>query len=161
MNLKKLESYLPVNLLGPGPRLIKKKIYLALVSQRLRNTAVSFWGRSKVWHVTAVFRRFVWSKHLQKVSVLFKRSDGLKALLKKIQYFWDMMQWRLRITQSCFAKASYHHLQGRLKIGSSTLLWNLSIHLRKKHDVLSQKTLILKFAMALLSCAVRVWGWKS
>jgi len=42
MNLKKLESYLPVNLLGPGPRLIKKKIYLALVSQRLRNTAVSF-----------------------------------------------------------------------------------------------------------------------
>ena len=25
MNLKKLERYLPVNLLGPGPRLIKKK----------------------------------------------------------------------------------------------------------------------------------------
>jgi len=25
MNLKKMESYLPVNLLGPGPRLIKKK----------------------------------------------------------------------------------------------------------------------------------------
>jgi len=25
MNIKKLERYLPVNLLGPGPRLIKKK----------------------------------------------------------------------------------------------------------------------------------------
>jgi len=35
-----LERYLRVNLLGPGPRLIKKKkrIYRAAVSQRLRNT---------------------------------------------------------------------------------------------------------------------------
>jgi len=39
MNLKtKLERYLQVNLLGPGPRLIKKKIYRAAVSQMLRNT---------------------------------------------------------------------------------------------------------------------------
>ena len=40
MNLKKLERYLRVNLLGPGPLLIKKRIYRAAVSQRLRNTAV-------------------------------------------------------------------------------------------------------------------------
>ena len=41
MNLKKkLEGYLRVNLLEPGPRLIKKKIYRAAVSQRLRNTAL-------------------------------------------------------------------------------------------------------------------------
>ena len=33
-----MESYLRVNLLGPGPRLIKKRIYLAAVSQSLRNT---------------------------------------------------------------------------------------------------------------------------
>ena len=32
--------YLRVNLLGPGPRLMKKRINLAAVSQRLRNTAV-------------------------------------------------------------------------------------------------------------------------
>ena len=42
MNLKKLERYLRVNLLGPGPRLIKKKKkkknYRAAVLQRLRNT---------------------------------------------------------------------------------------------------------------------------
>jgi len=38
---KNLESYLRVNLLGPGPRLIKKRIYRAAVSQRLRNTALS------------------------------------------------------------------------------------------------------------------------
>ena len=38
MNFKKLERYLRVNLLGPGPRLMKKKIYRAAVSQRLRNT---------------------------------------------------------------------------------------------------------------------------
>ena len=39
---KKLESYLPVNLLGPGPRLIKKRIYRAAVSQRFRNTALGY-----------------------------------------------------------------------------------------------------------------------
>ena len=40
MNLKKLERYLRVNLLGPGPRLIKKRIYRAAVSQMLRNTVL-------------------------------------------------------------------------------------------------------------------------
>jgi transposase InsO family protein len=32
--------YLRVNLLGPGPRLMKKRIYRAVVSQRLRNPTV-------------------------------------------------------------------------------------------------------------------------
>ena len=36
--LKKMERYLRVNLLGPGPCLIKKRIYRAVVSQRLRTT---------------------------------------------------------------------------------------------------------------------------
>ena len=36
--LKKMERYLRVNLLGPGPRLMKKRIYRAAVSQSLRNT---------------------------------------------------------------------------------------------------------------------------
>jgi len=41
MNLKKkLERYLRVNLLGPGPRLIKKIIYRAAASQTLRNTGL-------------------------------------------------------------------------------------------------------------------------
>jgi len=41
MNLKKFERHLQVNLLGPGPRLIKKNIiYLVAVSQRLRNNAL-------------------------------------------------------------------------------------------------------------------------
>jgi len=39
MNLKKIERYLLVNLLGPGPRLVKKRIYRAAVSQKLRNNA--------------------------------------------------------------------------------------------------------------------------
>jgi len=38
----KLERYLRVNLLGPGPRLIKKRIYWAAVSQRLRNTGLLY-----------------------------------------------------------------------------------------------------------------------
>jgi len=38
VNLKKLEKYLRVNLFGPGPRLLKKRIYRAAVWQRLRNT---------------------------------------------------------------------------------------------------------------------------
>jgi hypothetical protein len=37
---KKLERYLRVNLLGPGPRLMKKRIYWAAVCQRLRNTVL-------------------------------------------------------------------------------------------------------------------------
>ena len=37
-----MDRYLPVNLLGPGPRLIKKRIYWAVVSQRLRNTALEY-----------------------------------------------------------------------------------------------------------------------
>ena len=41
MNLKKkLERYLRVNLLGPGPSSYEKRIYRAAVSQRLRNTAL-------------------------------------------------------------------------------------------------------------------------
>ena len=36
---KKMEGYLRVNLLVPGPRLMNKRIYWAAVSQRLRNTA--------------------------------------------------------------------------------------------------------------------------
>jgi len=42
MNLKKLERYLRVSLLGPGPRLLKKGIYRSAVSQILRNTALVY-----------------------------------------------------------------------------------------------------------------------
>jgi hypothetical protein len=40
MNFKKMERYLRVNLLGPGPSSYKKRIYRAAVSQRLGNTGV-------------------------------------------------------------------------------------------------------------------------
>ena len=40
MNLTKMERYLRVNLFGPGPRLMEKRIYWAAVSQRLRNTSI-------------------------------------------------------------------------------------------------------------------------
>ena len=39
--LKKMERYLRVNMLGPGPRLVKKRIYRAAVSRILRNTVRS------------------------------------------------------------------------------------------------------------------------
>jgi len=38
--LKKMERYLRVNLLGPGPRLVKKEFTGPRSSQRLRNTAL-------------------------------------------------------------------------------------------------------------------------
>jgi len=41
MHEKKLENYRRVNLLGPGRRLMKKRIKRAAVSQRLRNTGIS------------------------------------------------------------------------------------------------------------------------
>jgi hypothetical protein len=37
---KKMERYLRVNLLGPGPFSYEKIIYLAAASQKLRNTAI-------------------------------------------------------------------------------------------------------------------------
>ena len=37
-----MERYLRGNLLGPGPRLMKKRIYRAAVSQRLRNAEVNY-----------------------------------------------------------------------------------------------------------------------
>jgi hypothetical protein len=40
MDLKKLERYLRVNLLGPGPSSYEKRIYRAAVTQRLRNTVL-------------------------------------------------------------------------------------------------------------------------
>ena len=55
-----MERYLRVNLLGPGPLLMKKGIYRAAVSQRLRNTGVdypaheSFWFHPKRLHVFAI-----------------------------------------------------------------------------------------------------------
>ena len=38
--LKKMGSCLRVNLLGPGPRLMEKRIYRAAVSQRLRKNGI-------------------------------------------------------------------------------------------------------------------------
>jgi len=43
---KKMERYLRVNLLGRGPRLVKKN-YRNAVKQRLRNTDVGFYSKNK------------------------------------------------------------------------------------------------------------------
>ena len=42
LNKNILERYLRVNLLGPGPRLLKKRIYRAAVSQKLRNSDIGY-----------------------------------------------------------------------------------------------------------------------
>ena len=54
--LKKMERYLGVNLLGPGPRLIKKRTYRAAVSQRLRNTVLGSYTtyKGQVHHVASL-----------------------------------------------------------------------------------------------------------
>jgi len=56
--IKKMERYLRVNLLGPSPRLMKKRIYRAAVSQGLRNTAVEEYMFLEVSGITtdAIFR---------------------------------------------------------------------------------------------------------
>jgi len=54
-----MERYLRVNLLGPGPRLIKKRIYRAAVSQELRNTALEWhtkYFRNKIFHLILLTR---------------------------------------------------------------------------------------------------------
>ena len=54
--LKKIERYLPVNLLRPGPRLMKKRIYLAAVAQRLRSAILA--------HTLATNKACVTSKYV-------------------------------------------------------------------------------------------------
>ena len=51
MNLKNLERYRRVNLLGPGPRLMKKRIYRTAVSRRQRNTAIWSLQLAKMSHL--------------------------------------------------------------------------------------------------------------
>ena len=55
-----MEKYLRVNLLGPGPLLMKKIIYQATVSQKLRNTGLvgSYHSSSKLYeHGGSRYRR--------------------------------------------------------------------------------------------------------
>jgi len=56
MNFKKIERYLRVNLLGPGPRLMKKRIYRDVVSQGLRNTVLG--GRTDTQATNSRFSQF-------------------------------------------------------------------------------------------------------
>jgi len=54
-DLKKIGKYLRVNLLGPGPRIIKKRIYRAAVSQRLRNAGLHDTQTLKLFTPIGVF----------------------------------------------------------------------------------------------------------
>ena len=54
--LKKMESYLRVNLLGLGPRLKKKIIYRAAVSHRLSNTVLPYVGKTLNSYTKEKFR---------------------------------------------------------------------------------------------------------
>jgi len=68
--LKKIERYLRVNLLGPGHRLMKKEsLYWAAVSQSLRNTTVHVSGS----HVP-IIRRIIASMRYQD-SVILETSE--------------------------------------------------------------------------------------
>jgi len=51
-----MERYLRVNLLGPGPHLIKKIIYRAAVSQMSRNTGIK--------HKEKLQQRSVWNFYM-------------------------------------------------------------------------------------------------
>ena len=62
-----LERYLAVNMLGPDPRLIKKIIYRAAVSQRLRNTGIQEAGVIIVCEVLLLYlKRFGEKKNGEK-----------------------------------------------------------------------------------------------
>jgi hypothetical protein len=75
--LKKLERYLRVNLLGPDPRLIKKN-YRAAVSQKLRNTVLEYDAMWVVkylpifWSLLPLPSRSNNSKHLFRVASTLK-----------------------------------------------------------------------------------------
>ena len=65
-----MRSYLLVNLLGPGPRLMKK-IYRAAVSQRLRSIDVEFHSTGnfeKLVHLVGLLCRSQWPRGLRRRS---------------------------------------------------------------------------------------------
>jgi hypothetical protein len=75
---KKLERYLRVNLLGLGPRLMKKRIYWGVVSQRLRNTDLEF----KVLHSPQTW------KDLKDGDMLLQNDDNHLPSNKAILFFF-------------------------------------------------------------------------
>jgi len=87
--LKKMERYLRVNLLGPGPRLMKKRIYRAAVSQRLGNTAL-------------MGLHFLMENNLQN-KIDIDTSQQILKHINKPSLFWDVM-W-------CVSASVYLHFR--------------------------------------------------
>jgi len=80
------ERYLRLNLLGPGPRLMKKEFTVAAVSQRLRNTDVDYAIRrvqakqeGLKLHISVQFR-------LMLIFVNVSKSSDPDVGLRKLQY---------------------------------------------------------------------------
>jgi len=74
--LKKMERYLRVNLLGPGPSFVKKRIYRVAVSQMLRNTGIEWPTFRRI--LLPPFSRGVSSKERMVIALFI--SVGLKTV---------------------------------------------------------------------------------
>ena len=76
--------YLRVNLLGPGPRFVKKSIYRSAVSQRLRNTGIEHYhyinllreGNFNRFLSVNVVRKGLWHVVLVADGLDFEHSNG-------------------------------------------------------------------------------------
>ena len=56
-------------MLGPGPRLIKKRIYRAVISQRLRNTAIDYISR----HIFTLLTNYAAGRRLFAMHSVYSR----------------------------------------------------------------------------------------
>jgi len=84
---KKMERYLRVNLLGPGPRLMKKRIYWAAVSQRLRNTGLRYpaWNALAPYCHVWIFRQSYTFPHYLTYGTIF----GKKKKFQNTKYVFS------------------------------------------------------------------------
>jgi len=110
---KKLERYLRVNLLGPGPLSYEKRIYRAAVSQKLRNTGLEkilWYVFTFVWFVPLYIfiqmnkYNFIFYKYCHYFFKWLSRNTNKMQLCNRIYYFKDY--WRLHMFRPAHRSSS-------------------------------------------------------
>jgi hypothetical protein len=124
MNLKKkLERYLRVNLLGPGPSSFKKIIYRSAVSQRLGNTVVNtvpiqyvLYEISYYVHIGVILEYIpTFTIILVTINTTGLYCLNVKLFLKLFESLRTASRWRIRhstVTHHGYSNSGYHRNSG-------------------------------------------------
>jgi hypothetical protein len=146
MNLKKLERYLRVNLLGPG-RLIKKRIYWAAVSQRFRNTVLNhpqYWKKISNNPYTYFILILSWQGYTftkfcprQPYQMCLRTRYTLKFLSPTnapLYYTYKMLKCTVKISHDCsYMFRSFWTIirEPMPNLAKVTILWRYSVKIHR------------------------------